>query len=352
MHRDVNVRARLLIAFALVTVLVVPAAGFADDDADAKDAPHAGEVSVAEITAGSARVTATLQLGKGAAAYWFEYWRSGGPVSSGPAATATHEEDDKDHRVVVARTLSGLSSDTTYSVRLVASSSKGRSVGPATAFTTASGPASTAPGPATPAAEAPQEGAPQPPAGPVLGTSFVAQAEEGSVRVRLPGSDRFVDLPQAASVPVGTVVDARRGAITLSTALPDGGIQQGTFGGGRFQVRQERHDDGMTDLHLRGGSLASCRASRRRGERSVAAVATRKKPRAKRRMWGRDRSGRFRTFGRDSVTTVRGTAWSVADRCDGTVTRVTEGAVDVRVRRSGRVVRVAAGERFLARHRR
>jgi hypothetical protein len=52
------------------------------------------------------------------------------------------------------------------------------------------------------------------------------------------------------------------------------------------------------------------------------------------------------------VTTVRGTKWSVADRCDGTLTRVTEGAVDVRVRRTGRVVRVKAGERFLARHRR
>jgi ferric-dicitrate binding protein FerR (iron transport regulator) len=70
-----------------------------------------------------------------------------------------------------------------------------------------------------------------------------------------------------------------------------------------------------------------------------------------RRLWGKDHSGRFRTHGRDSVTTVRGTAWSVADRCDGTVTRVTEGAVDVRVRRTGRIVRLTAGERFLARHR-
>jgi hypothetical protein len=52
------------------------------------------------------------------------------------------------------------------------------------------------------------------------------------------------------------------------------------------------------------------------------------------------------------VTTVRGTEWSVADRCDGTVTRVTEGAVDVRVRRTGRIVRLEAGERFRARHRR
>ena len=58
------------------------------------------------------------------------------------------------------------------------------------------------------------------------------------------------------------------------------------------------------------------------------AAAARKPPR--RSLWGHDRGGRFRTHGRDSVATVRGTTWQVTDRCDGTVTRVTEGAVLVR----------------------
>ena len=42
----------------------------------------------------------------------------------------------------------------------------------------------------------------------------------------------------------------------------------------------------------------------------------------------------------------------MTDRCDGTVTKVAEGAVDVRNRRTGRVVRVEAGERHFAKHRR
>jgi hypothetical protein len=69
-----------------------------------------------------------------------------------------------------------------------------------------------------------------------------------------------------------------------------------------------------------------------------------------RRLWGRDRNGRFRTQGRDSVAAVRGTLWSTADRCDGTVTRVKEGAVLVRNRHTGRRVLVKAGHRYLARH--
>ena len=50
--------------------------------------------------------------------------------------------------------------------------------------------------------------------------------------------------------------------------------------------------------------------------------------------------------------TVRGTRWLTLDRCDGTLTRVTEGAVAVRDRRRGRTVLVEAGRSYLARRRR
>jgi hypothetical protein len=46
---------------------------------------------------------------------------------------------------------------------------------------------------------------------------------------------------------------------------------------------------------------------------------------------------------------VRGTRWLTEDRCRGTLTKVTEGAVEVRERRTGRTVLVEAGERHLAR---
>ena len=68
----------------------------------------------------------------------------------------------------------------------------------------------------------------------------------------------------------------------------------------------------MTELHLKGGSFAACSApAARRARRGQAQQPVRK-------LWGKDKGGRFRTHGRDSVATVRGTAWTVADRCDGT----------------------------------
>ena len=46
---------------------------------------------------------------------------------------------------------------------------------------------------------------------------------------------------------------------------------------------------------------------------------------------------------------MRGTRWLTEDRCDGTLTRVVEGAVDVRSLRTGRVTRVRAGHSHLVR---
>jgi hypothetical protein len=150
-------------------------------------------------------------------------------------------------------------------------------------------------------------------------------------------------------LPVGSQVDARRGAVTLTAALPTGETQTGRFGGGRFVIRQG--PGGIVELHLRGRYCARRSAERRAAQGSAVALTARKR-RAGRRLWGRDKGGRFRTHGKNSHATVRGTRWVVADRCDGTLTRVTEGSVIVRdtVRRKRVIVRV--GERYLAAPRR
>jgi hypothetical protein len=44
---------------------------------------------------------------------------------------------------------------------------------------------------------------------------------------------------------------------------------------------------------------------------------------------GRDSHGKFRSKGRYAAATTRGTVWSMADRCDGTLTSVSSGAVTV-----------------------
>lgn len=189
---------------------------------------------------------------------------------------------------------------------------------------------------------------------PVLASSVVAGPESGTVLVRLPGTSEFVELAADAPVPVGSVLDATAGTVVLTSAVTaDGTVQTGTFWGGVFEVRQSRGAAGMTDLILRGGGLAACGrpASARAGKTSMALEhGSRRARRApSRRLWGEDSNGKFRTHGRNSVATVRGTRWLTLDTCAGTLTRVTEGAVVVRDRHRAAKVLVSAGERYLAR---
>lgn len=204
---------------------------------------------------------------------------------------------------------------------------------------------------ADPSAAGPTELPPLPPGvdPPVLGRSVVLAPRRGTVLVRPPGARRYVRLGAVGDLPLGTIIDARRGAVRLSTAL-DAGHQTATFHGGRFEVRQPRSGRGLTDLVLRGGDFSRCRT---RAAAPLARAAAKRRAKAIRRLWGRDRGGRFRTRGRTSVATVRGTAWLTEDRCEGTLTRVTEGAVHVRdVQRGGKARLVRAGRRLLVAKRR
>jgi hypothetical protein len=113
-----------------------------------------------------------------------------------------------------------------------------------------------------------------------------------------------------------------------------------------FRVSQGRVRTSYTVLSLAGGSFESCpQGSARRG----VAVASGRRPRGVRRLWGRSRGGRFRTRGRHGTATVRGTVWSTADRCDGTMVRVRRGRVVVRDYARRRSVPVWGGDSYLAR---
>jgi hypothetical protein len=204
--------------------------------------------------------------------------------------------------------------------------------------------------PATPASKA--EPTPVPPAAePVIGESMGVKPVDGTVQVRLPNSTGYVSLAAAGSVPSGAIVDARRGTIVLRTAIDaHGRTQAATVRGAIFEVRQSATDKGMTDLVLREkpqgcattGSAAIARAAMAHG------FATKSKTRSG-GLWARDKNGRFRTRGRNSVATVRGTRWVTRETCAGTLTRVMDGAVDVFDRHTHRTVRVRAGHTYLAR---
>lgn len=178
----------------------------------------------------------------------------------------------------------------------------------------------------------------QPP--PVIGKIVNVEPAGGTVRYAKPskGKPRFRRLKGSAQLRVGSIIDVTRGKILLTSATPGGGTQSSLFYGGRFIVRQSKAT-GLTDLVLT-GSGPSCRRS----------VSTSARKRNQLRLWG-DGHGNFRTRGRNSSATVRGTRWLVEERCSGTLTRVKRGVVEVRDSVRHRKVRVRAGKSYLAKRR-
>ena len=66
------------------------------------------------------------------------------------------------------------------------------------------------------------------------------------------------------------------------------------------------------------------------------------------KLWGSGK-GKFRTNGKYSAATVRGTIWLVQDQCNGTLTKVTRGTVQVRDFKRKKTITVKAGHSYLAR---
>jgi hypothetical protein len=236
-----------------------------------------------------------------------------------------------------------LTPGTLYHYRLLAGNGRffGWVAGSDQTFTTAQTPAPV-PAPVAPAA-LPAAAAP-PPAVPALGTTVVATPVSGTVTVKTPGAAGFTALGAGGAVPVGSSLDTRRGEVALTTALPGGRTQTAQFHGGVFRVRQSGAGGGTTDIDLRGPALQCAGKARAR------AAAAKRKP-AKRKLWGQDKGGRYRTHGANSVATVRGTKWVTTDTCAGTRTTVTQGSVSVRDVRRKRSVLVRAGHSYVARTR-
>jgi hypothetical protein len=195
--------------------------------------------------------------------------------------------------------------------------------------------------------------------GPQLGRTVNARVVSGTVRIAIPASaaDRgarargsqkgltFVPLQGTRQIPVGSFLDTKRGTVELVSATGSGSrTQSGRFNAGIFQVLQSRarRAKGLTELRLKGAGFNRCRA--RAGGASAAQLSRR----TIRRLRANAR-GRFRTRGRYSAATVRGTVWITTDRCDGTLTQVKRGKVAVRDLRRKRTITLTAGKRYLAR---
>jgi hypothetical protein len=184
-----------------------------------------------------------------------------------------------------------------------------------------------------------QGGPPLPP--PKVGETANALRSEGRVYIRLPGSSRLVPLTKGRQIPVGSFVDTTRGRVQLvMESAPHGPLQSGLFRDGGFVLRQA--DSGRTTLQLAGGRTGACR---RDDSHARTAQNDDNKPKGKRtrRVWARAK-GKFRTRGKTSAASVRGTTWLTEDYCNGTLTLVKTGVVEVRDLLRNRTVTVKRGE--------
>ena len=183
---------------------------------------------------------------------------------------------------------------------------------------------------------------------PLLGRLVNAAPVSGKVFVVVKG--QLVPLTGTQQIPIGAEVDALHGTISLTTATGKGKkTQTGRFGGAVFRVTQAKSgkSKGLTTLALVEGAkfkgaptYATCKAHKAT-DATIASSKTLQLLQA-------SAKGKFRTKGRYSAATVRGTKWTTADRCDGTRTHVITDSVAVTDFVRHKTIVLHAGQSYLA----
>ena len=145
---------------------------------------------------------------------------------------------------------------------------------------------------------------------PQLGRTAVVNTVGGKVLVKDRGEGRFSELSRSARVVhMGALINATDGRVRLRTANGNG-----VFSLGAFSISQSRKPGSFAVLKMRGAGFGACRTGAQASRLLL------------RRLHG-DAHGRFKTRGRYSAATVRGTKWEMEDRCDGTRTAARRGTV-------------------------
>jgi hypothetical protein len=323
--------------------------------------PTTGEPSVLttsapSVTATGAGVTGSVNPGGLPTTASFQYgldpkYSGGGPVvytNSTPAQSVG--ADFSAH--TVSTSLSGLVPNALYHVRLVATNSAGTTFGPDVPFTTAKAPA---------------------PGAPTLGKTFNISLVSGVVLVKIHGV--FIPLTELTQIPKNTVINALHGALSLTTAVPGGAhpahdaaskgtkpkpkpkpkTQKGTFSGAVFKLSQATAgaSKGLVNLTLVEGAAfkgsptyGTCKKAKKAGDASAAAVSKKIL-----QLLHASAKGKFKTTGRYSAATVRGTKWTIADRCDGTLTHDVTDSVAVTDFVRHKTIILHAGQSYLAKAR-
>ncbi len=276
----------------------------------------------------------------------FEYGLD--PSLTGAGAAVVYDQRTAEQAVgsdstehTITTTVTGLVPNATYHVRAVASSSAGSVTGADQVFKTRADPL---------------------PPPPVLGQKVNVTLTAGQVFIELPpgatisqaggaapltkGSG-FIPLTEARQIPVGSILDTTRGTVGITAATSSKSTRYtGNFTSGVFALLQNRSLKGLTELDLM-DTLSRTRVCASVGKGAKASIAKTVSSKVLGLLKSTDH-GKFTTRGTYSAATTRGTQYSVADTCAGTLTSVTRGAVVVDyVRRHQRLL-VRAGHSFLA----
>jgi hypothetical protein len=172
-----------------------------------------------------------------------------------------------------------------------------------------------------------------------------AQAASGQPSGTATGTVTLDGQPfKGGPVPYGKKVDVTNGNLTIKT-------RAGTLtlsGRGVFSafvlVKSSAGGKPLDILKLVGGNFGVCKS----GFRTTSARGAKKPPgKTVRRLFAKGK-GSFQTRGQYSSATVRGTAWLTVDRCDGTLTQVSQGTVAVLDLKKKKTIQVTAGHSYLA----
>jgi Ca2+-binding RTX toxin-like protein len=164
--------------------------------------------------------------------------------------------------------------------------------------------------------------------------SAVLRPRGCEVAVSFPKTGWFVPVQDVIRLPLGSRLQADRCAGRVSAAGPGRRVGTATLSTGAVVVGPSSSRRILAEMRLFGGDFQGCRASARPSHRVVRQARLQLR-------------GGFRVRGRLSEATMTSAVVIVADRCDGTLTRVISGAARVRSLRDGRRVTVRAGHGHL-----
>ena len=292
------------------------------------------------VTATSASFTAIVNPNGSATTAQFEYNldpRYSSLVDATQSTPGQSVGGDFSNHVVTA-TVTGLVPNAVYDVHLVATNKNGQTVGPNVLFKTSKG---TTPG------------------SPTLGHSVNVSLVSGLVLVKVHGV--FIPLTELTQIPTNTEIDALKGSIKIITAIPGSHsatdakakkgkgktkTQNGTFSGAIFKLTQAH--SGLATLSLvesafKGAPSYALCTKKKAGDASAAALSSKTL-----QLLHASATGKFATRGRYSSATVRGTKWTIADKCDGTLTHDLTDSVSVTDFVKHKTIILHAGQGYLA----